>query len=139
MIQPNDLRIGNLVSDEWFDSFKQFILVCDINARGINLEITDDGNYSELAQHFITPDYEFCKLRGIPLTQEILLKVGFHKKYPFLDLIIAHDFWLISFESKISIQLAGNNISLGSIKYLHQLQNLYFALTGQELNTAGLI
>ena len=40
-----DLCIGNLVTDEFYDSFKTIIKVNSIDERGINLEVEDDGNY----------------------------------------------------------------------------------------------
>ena len=42
-----DLCIGNLVTDEFYDSFKTIITVNSIDERGINLEIEDDGNNPE--------------------------------------------------------------------------------------------
>lgn len=64
----------------------------------------------------------------IELTEEILLKCGF----------VDYDCWL----QKEGIQLfnirnlyyRGNFPIKADIKYLHQLQNLYFALTNEELN-----
>lgn len=70
----------------------------------------------------------------IPLTPEILEKIGFHK----------YRYWwtrpnnTFNFEEwtndELGLYLHVNEHKVGQhIKYLHQLQNLYFALTGTEL------
>lgn len=73
--------------------------------------------------------------QGIPLTEEILLKCGFDKrsdghfnmfKHSEVDIIICNDF--------SSWQCDGINFSVNRIKYIHQLQNLYWCLCGKELN-----
>lgn len=65
----------------------------------------------------------------IPLTEEWLFKFGFHKYKG--DNI---DFFLNDFETACNMELLfwkGNRIK--NIKYVHQLQILYFALTNEEL------
>lgn len=65
-------------------------------------------------------------LEAIPLTEEWLLKLGFdnfgkrwmEKNLP-LDIIKANGFYMANV--------------VNEIKYVHQLQNLYFALTEEEL------
>lgn len=81
------------------------------------------------------PKHEECAwdiqdIKPIPLTDEWLLSLGFEK-------IIGGG---ISFnKGKISIYLNGrtdfNSLTIleESFKYVHQIQNLYFALTGYEL------
>lgn len=71
----------------------------------------------------------------IPLTEEILLKCNlkFNKKYPHNN----KQFEVYEFteNSRFNYYWDGGNLTfLGrEIKYLHQLQNLYFALQGKEL------
>lgn len=80
---------------------------------------------------------DFCysgNFEPIKLTEEWLLKFGFEKLAP-------ESFRFNCLEIDIEIEIAylvgdGNeNIIylLDDIKYLHQLQNLYFALTNEEL------
>lgn len=132
-MEAKDLRIGNLVTDEWFDSFKAIITVDSINDKGINLTIEDDGNWSELAQHFIVPEYNFDKLRGIPLTEDWLLKFGFEKidngSYP----VFHKDNFYFELVNHKKIGFIFPKYWSIKIEYVHQLQNLYYALTGQEL------
>lgn len=65
----------------------------------------------------------WCK--PIPLTEEWLLKFGFIKRYKdcyeFGKLILNDKFVMMD----IDIHL--------ELRYVHQLQNLYFTLTGEEL------
>lgn len=101
------------------------------------------------AQRISDIDNEFVIAKPIPLTEEILLKAGFDMiqlteketthycnmrtnfGYPALKL---NDYALL----KSNAQTPTGYLFLESLrircKYLHQLQNLYFALTGEELN-----
>jgi|694.fasta_scaffold94031_6 hypothetical protein len=71
---------------------------------------------------------------GISLTPEILVKAGFVKKGKRYS---KNWFYLWSDDYNIVFALAQMEESIGkylNIEYVHQLQNLYFALTGDELN-----
>ena len=70
------------------------------------------------------------KGKPIPLTEEWLLKLGFEK-------IRTFDVFPTFFRNKINVNdgivyVCGCGF-LNHIKYVHQLQNLYHALTGEEL------
>jgi hypothetical protein len=85
------------------------------------------------------------KLEPIPLTEDILLKCGFEK---FIEQ--GSDHWYPNQDGLWSLRLENNNpleyifmiqvrvdeyLKLDTrYRYLHQLQNLYFTLTGEELN-----
>lgn len=114
-IEPNELRLGNFVTHE-----------------GETMQV----NYKtfELIESF---DY-FC-LEPIPITEDILLKCGFEKVY-------CSDFTVVLELCPISVKWSKPvNPSMGCgviyihdesykhIQFLHQLQNLFFALTGKEL------
>jgi hypothetical protein len=113
-----ELRIGNWVAIEpgWF---KQWDLQ-DYNDYGKDL---GDGEWSN------------DKVEPITLTPEILEKAGFkfyeksemYEKDDFMDLHILYD------NAGYCIKDYELNIWSPNILYLHQLQNLYFALTGEEL------
>lgn len=85
MIEAKELRFGNVVTDEFYESFKTIITVESINEKGINLNIEDDGNYPELSQRWIEPDNRFDTLFGIPLTDEWIVNFGLSKEngYPY--------------------------------------------------------
>ena len=129
-MKAKDLRIGNLVTDEWYDSFKTVIEVESIIEKGINIEIENDGNYPELAQHTIEPEGLISKLKPIPLTKEWLLKFGFEETC-YKSIFTRHKRIQYSIENKT--YSIGDDVSIYGIDYVHQLQNLYFALTGEEL------
>lgn len=125
MIKANELRVGNwLLTDE--DEMLQ-----------VN-EIKQDFNGYEYTITFITSDDMYhdsiiSECNPIPLTEEILLKCGFVRLdsvayvMPHIDRFI---FDMPIFEDGL-FRYGVNHIS---IKSLHQIQNLYFALTGEELN-----
>ena len=87
-------------------------------------------------------DNRGIEFEPIELTPEILEKCGFGKyptgcycknlktddSYLAIDLKYGNGVWLNIYQGKRE-----NTIPLKHIKHLHQLQNLYFALTGQEL------
>ena len=141
-LSANELRIGNIVTDEFYDSFKTIIKVESIGGDGINLLIEDDGNYPECAQTWIQAEYTFDKLRGIPVSEDILKASGFELKAEKDD--VFYTGWFYRFEKEFSMRVwkedetdtfrySINNFNSIWIKSLHQLQNLYFALTGCEL------
>jgi len=143
MIKANELRTGNLVTDEFYGSFKTIIKVDSINDKGINLAIEDDGNYPECANRWIEPYYKFNELCGIPLTEEILLKCGF--KIREITVLGATQKHFSDFKNIAIEMLNSDYFMLGQhkgyehvepirrVETLHQLQNLYFELTGEEL------
>lgn len=124
MIKANELRIGNKVKmkvptsvdNEWFETTIEAADLLGIE-RGDNL------------------------IEGIPLTPEILEKCGFEKKTgsaPGIGDFYWHDNGIFE-----TIRVHGDIIKLEGIdsipvKHLHQLQNLYFALTGEELEIKSL-
>jgi hypothetical protein len=87
--------------------------------------IIEDGKQTEFNGDF----YHWCDdiMKPIKLTDELLLKFGF-KKIGFkfikdgIELLPIRDLY---YRGKFPIKL--------DIKYVHQLQNLYFTLIGSEL------
>lgn len=82
---------------------------------------------------------ESDKLKPIPLTEEWLLKFGFKEGAHIAE--GCHE-WTLQNNRKFRLQVLGSLICVSDtcelleeieLKYVHQLQNLYYALTGQEL------
>ena len=74
---------------------------------------------------------EYLKdIKPIPLTEEWLLKFGFMKSMS--NWYSNNDYAIELCESFIQIDIGYTTITV-DVKYVHQLQNLYFALTGEEL------
>jgi hypothetical protein len=110
MIQPQELRIGNYVFDIDGDVFQ----VGEILDIGVKFKKTS-----------LSSRYE--KIYPILLTEEILLKCGFLKDDNFYHL---NNIWISNFyENYFSL----DGFDETKIKHIHQLQNLYFDLTGEEL------
>ena len=107
-MEAKELRIGNYVKEE------ENIICVDID---------DIKFYSDIKNKY-TP-------QPIPLTEDILLKCGFEKvlnQYtketetkPFIILFLDNQFQYDDLRYRTNLQ------------YVNQLQNLYFALTNQEL------
>lgn len=116
MIEAKDLRIGNLVNKSLRSG----------NGRTIIDKIgpQDIVRCYENISHFI--------YTGIPITEEWLLKFGFHMSYGLTGKVFRLGlYFIIGYDGIYYIELGkGMNIE---IKYVHQLQNLYFALTQTEL------
>ena len=75
----------------------------------------------------ISLDSTLSHIKPIPLTEEWLLKFGLMSIKTELGFWNNGDAIYFSYGFEKSIEL----------KYVHQLQNLYFALTGEELTIGG--
>lgn len=124
MIAASELRIGNLVQ----------------RPKNLRIPILDGNQLYYKVDTVMIRDCEYYgdkwAFEPIPLTPEILEKAGFKdKKYkPLFKMVSAP----VHYERNIIIICQDERYSLNcyedtEIKYLHTLQNLYFALTGQEL------
>ena len=125
-MEASELRIGNL-----FDGMGMIQIVFEI------LDNTDRGRIIQKGyEHLILckengNQYKPIEINTIPLTEEWLLKFGFEK----LEHIQLGVLYLKSqLRIKPSFMFAQwRGASVGKIDYVHQLQNLYFALCGEEL------
>jgi len=124
-----ELKISNKVQDNngfIFDVvsiFKDSTVYCDFK-----------GNEGDVCK-FDTNN----PCQGIPLTEEILLKCGFILKGIIFRINngSSHQFDINYSPSKDMFYYESSSYSIlrqFEVKYLHQMQNLYFALTGKELN-----
>lgn len=122
MIDARELRIGNLIYGV-SDRIETIV------------KITDGGKITTYKANGIYEN-DIDDLSPIPLTPEILEKCGFKKiiadggavgYYEYYD----NGKYETSVLSKWGITLMG--IDSIHIKYLHQLQNLFYALCGKEL------
>lgn len=116
-----EFRIGNLVAD--YETEPHYFAIEEIG-------LYEDG---ELAVWYRNGSIMDKDPDPTPLTEEWLLKAGFE----FKGKRISKDwFYLWNDDNKIVFALAEMQDETGTyleIKYVHQLQNLYFALTGKEL------
>lgn len=122
MLKANELRIGNIVYDPINKSniqVRQEVL-CDFANGYVNLE-------------------------PIPLTEEWLIKFGFEVEYNSeytkrfsLDNERNDFIWVYTYRKHNSTEFLEYGGRVLGCKYVYQLQNLYFALTGEELTIKNL-
>ena len=108
-MKSNEVRVGNFIL---FSGIKTKVIPQDFatQCRGINS--------SEM------PNFE-----PILLTKEWLLKAGFERLFPTGSTYSLRDFNVSDFGENGIYHYDVKQ----PIKYVHQLQNLYFAMTGEEL------
>jgi hypothetical protein len=128
-MEVKNFRIGNLLTSKGWG-----------NVGAIEgIEVTEDGFELKVKGYVHPWDDKYFDLAPIQITDEWLKKLGF------VD--IGNDDFLIAPPTKrISSFKAGINKHFGKfswsnmvlneieIKYVHELQNLFFALTGEELS-----
>jgi hypothetical protein len=109
-MKTSEIRIGNFVHHPLTDDTFQ-ISISGLSAFAIN----------------------FVTYQPIPLTEEWLLKLGFIRKngYGFIKKDLFGNLFY-SVETKEHFMFQYHELRI-KIDYVHQLQNLYFALTGEEL------
>ena len=120
IITTSELRIGNFVMQHDYAIGNRQIEVCELDSSQVNYL-----------------DQSYCE--GIELTKDWLLKFGFE-----LDVVgewfEKNDFGIKSDLSRFVWTTTTNDEEqeenyqeLPACNYVHQLQNLFFAITGQEL------
>lgn len=136
-ISIKDLRVGN----------KIIFIICDIN----------DSKLDEYREITVTSsDYIFIEenhtlFKPIPITKEWLLKFGFEKKDDLTfslkneqkGYINEFEFFFepneevcITYRQFYPFLKETDSVFLRNLEYVHQLQNLYFALTGEDLEVS---
>jgi len=128
MIQANELRLGNLLS--FFNGIEPEKIIT-INARFFSSLAGGRPSIELKNDEYISGYY-----RPIPLTEEWMNKLGFIGIAN--GFIGGNNWWCGRISSnfndgKVKVWITGCDINLSHIQYVHQLQNLYFALTGKEL------
>tara|TARA_R110000822_G_scaffold241652_1_gene370895 strand:- start:621 stop:983 length:363 start_codon:yes stop_codon:yes gene_type:complete len=116
-MKAKELRIGNLV----------------ILPKGLVKPVIE---VSETLVRFQNQLFEIEDVEPIPLTEEWLFKFGFQKEESddvycqFIDFTLDGESFLCKQEESDHMACILNGKKIDSV---HQLQNLYFALTGEEL------
>jgi hypothetical protein len=124
MMEARELRIGNLV---YFPNNEI------VEIYGVSKDIVIKNNGCDFFPISV------IDVKPIPLTEQWLLKFGFevnefHKNYK-----IKVDYYHHSIKFYENEWVYSNDVSdaschtIASVNYVHQLQNIYFALTNEEL------
>lgn len=121
-MKASELRIGNFI---FLDEVK-VVEVWGIEPNHNNIWVNKNKGASVIAENL-------KYLKPIPLTEEWLFKLGFiynNEDEAYINRLL----WLEKQGDKFGVWKGeyGNN-HLRTITYVHQLQNLYHALTGGEL------
>ena len=126
MIDVKELRIGNLV--------------CFIDETGASPDYIETTVDMMVIQHAIKQDDFF---QGIPITEERLIEIGFVE-------VMSNDYYkFFDFgEFRVFIHRSGDSVfihwrgceidHLINNCFIHSIQNLFYALTGQELDVSKL-
>jgi hypothetical protein len=138
-IELNKLRLGNFV----FDDENKIMKVARIETSEYT-KWNSGENFSIIIENLIDKNnYYISEINAIPITEEWLLKLGFNKVYKkgYIGIDVNHSDFVLT-EPKIIGDwqdfyvfqfTAGNVPKFKALKYVHELQNLYFALTDEEL------
>lgn len=125
-MRVEELRIGNIIETPM--GCQSIGGVCQAETPYIRL----NGN-----MHI---GYRLTNCKPIPLTEDILLKCGFVSKGKnLLGHIFAKSFvhyYVTNKRDNFAFRMNTPNdtsVFIREIEYLHELQNLYFAITGEEL------
>lgn len=145
-MKANELRIGNLVKDSREDYPCKVVAVYSERSfiTKDDREYVGTVTYTKKAPFDSIRGRELMFLEPIPLTKELILKCGFSGD---MDCGFGNDAGVsLHLSENISygpdpdgqlyptINCAEFSIGKVPVKYLHQLQNLNFALTGEELD-----
>lgn len=124
-MEAKELRIGNLTE-------------CYINGELKNKFHVVDADDIKI---FLNNDWYV--LKPIPLTEEILLRLGFNKDYKNgyigidsgnVDFVLTEPFVLGEWQNCYEFEfIAGGWPKLKKIEYVHDLQNFFYSLCGEEL------
>jgi len=116
-MKANELRIGNWVNYRIYDKL-------DNPQEYFDLSQVDAIDLQTLDNHYYQP---------IPITEEWLVKFGFISN-PYMDRYEKGVLHIECNKMRGYLELWCEQLPQSiSINYVHQLQNLYFALTGEEL------
>ena len=117
-MDAKELRIGNLV--ESYHGGKP-VMVKELKYHYKHLTIFTEPDSIGSVNGMVLP---------IPLTEEWLLKFGFEKGKQNIDRNV---FYLERIQYGNGLVMFKDNLLDTRIEHVHTLQNLYFALTGEEL------
>jgi len=129
MIKANEIRVNNMIQ------YNDYIaVVTNINKSTVRIDIDN-----ELEDLFI--DYESAS--SIPLTEEWLLKLGFYLNDNGEPEIKTNEDYALSISINCApykytawhvLERESKYYMMAEVKFVHQVQNLFYCLTGEELN-----
>ena len=124
MIKANDLRVNNLI----------------LNRNG-DIDIVTDKIFQDFRYPRMDGNFGYS---GVSICKKILIQFGFCEKYPLGDDSTDEEYNFRIFKKgdfEILVDMSHGTFTLQNIvnlrlieyRYAHELQNLYFAICGEEL------
>jgi hypothetical protein len=124
-MKTTELRIGNIVKTKESDYFSSKGIT-EVKSIGYNsINTFDDGR--------VSMKNDLSNISGLPLTEELLLKMGFIKKAGRDGWNFTKNKFELGITSTFFLQFGIDTRSSVAIYFVHQLQNIYFDLTNEEL------
>ena len=125
-MKTTELRIGNFISRN------------DLGDDSERIEIIIELGKMALTTGPINVMCEYDEIKPIPLTEEWLVKFGWGKgefDSEYIDNVsLKQEVLVYNVNAKmLCIETNRDIMEISHILYVHQLQNLFFALTGEEL------
>ena len=130
-MEARELRIGNLIK-----SGNGIYKVVAVSVQGVEIMIPYDKDVNSQSGHILNSASTI--INPIPLTEEWLVKLGFNYGGIWIELMGLMSYGRILQHKGMGAKSTAfyiNEQFIANIQYLHELQNLYFALTGTELET----
>lgn len=133
-VKLKELRIGNLIKgiyhdyDDGIDEEIENETICEV----VTLDVSSSGDYPIYV--YSDEDMEnFSDFKGIEITKEGLIELGFENVF---DENYQAGKIVVEFKEKytyVYIVCPMPWIELEHIEYIHQIQNLYYAIEGEDL------
>lgn len=139
MIQVKELRFGNKVYNQTGEviTVQQILfntIVYDSQMKVSTAEAHDTHLLTQTSTMVeVIKEVDCQDVEPIPITPQVLQNSGF-RCFKREEWIVSHKHGHIDFELTANgVRLRQPTPTTREIKYLHQLQNLFYALTGQDL------
>ena len=136
MIKSNELRIGNYL---FMPFTSENVKVTGLALKEEKTQVMYIQSNFGTSQYFALPE----QYSPIELTEELLLKFGFNTEYKkgyigkdpeeacACDFVLSYPYRMGEWQTYFAWEF--DNYKFQKLEYVHELQNLYFALTGSEL------
>lgn len=125
-----EFKVGNIVAGRFTDDSEEIVNTCQILAADTTGSLGEGWTY--LVESLDGNEAEFYEsFEGIPLDLEWLMKFGFDQlpelKFQRADIVVS--LW----PGQFTINYRGVVIMNDNYRYVHDLQNVWWALIGTEL------
>lgn len=121
MIDPKALRVGNKLLYQRTEKLTEVVTVSWVSDDSIGYYEEHEASYPHSANRY----------SGIPLNPEWLGRLGFPGDKSTIDLGGQYSLYFERQEDKLFVE--AENTDVKEVCYVHEAQNIYFCMTGEEL------